>query len=137
MAPPLTPSGSNKRKHPGDDNSTSKRQGLFNDLALSDNESLEEDADMMDDQPYDEANEKFPQRPAFDKALYALDAKTVLLTKQLQKALEKHGLVSKDLQNMISKADEAIKPPTPERRMVAMVGATGAGKFSVSPFAYT
>lgn len=39
-----------------------------------------------------------------------------------------HGAVSKDLQNMKMKADEVVKAPSPERLMVAIVGATGAGQ---------
>jgi flagellar biosynthesis GTPase FlhF len=135
MALPFASSGSNKRKHPGDADSAA-----FVDLRdltehearkpklESDDEISEEDADMADDEPYDEAQEAYPQRPAFDKSLHALDEKTAALTKRLQSLLEQHISASSHLQNMKSKAEEAMLPPTPKRLMVAMVGATGAGK---------
>jgi hypothetical protein len=137
MAPPSTASGSVKREHP--DNNTpgsSKRHdhhtNPYSDIAspISDDDADEGDADAMDDGLYSEAQEAFPQRPAFDKDLWALEKKIASLTKQLQKTLGKYSSFSKDLQNIKSKADDAVVPLAPERLMVAMVGATGAGKIS-------
>ena len=88
------------------------------------------DASIVDDGPYDEAIEAFPARPAFDKELQILDERTVSLARMLRKTLEEHSSVSETLQNMKAKLDEAVQPPNPEQLMVAMVGATGAGKTS-------
>lgn len=133
MAPPSTPSGSLKREHPdGNTPGSSKRHDHHahsdSSFSVSDDDVDERDADIMDDRPYSEAQEAFPPRPAFDPALWDLEKKFALKTKGLQKALGKHRSVSSDLRNIKSKADEAVVPLTPERLMVAMVGATGAGK---------
>ena len=121
-------SGSSKRDRPGDNNSgPSKRHDHRASSNIGD-ETDEENADTMDDKPYSEAQEAFPQHPAFDKALVPLDAKLVSLTKQLQKTLVDHSFVSEGLQNIKLRADAATKPPTPEHIMVAMVGPTAAGK---------
>jgi hypothetical protein len=129
-------SGSSKRDHPGGNNSgPSKRHdhhtNTYSDIAfpVSDNDDANEsDAEAMDDGPYSEAQEAFPQHPAFDKALVALDTKFVRLTKELQKTIAVHSFVSKDLQNIKSRVSHAILPLEPERITVAMVGATAAGK---------
>ena len=138
MALPIAPNDSNKRKHPGDDHSTTfvdlcdlpeheDRKPKLN----SDGEICEEDEELMSDEAYNEAQEDYPQRPAFDSALHDLDINIAALTRQLQDALKKHSFASEHLQSMKLKADEAIIPPKPERIMVAMVGATGAGKTSL------
>lgn len=135
MAQPYTPSGSLKRGCPGENTlCPSKRRDYASHseapepLNLSDDDVDEEEEEVMEDGPYGEAQEAFPQHPAFDKMLVALDAKFVRLTKQLQKTLVDHSFVSDGLQNIKCRADAALKPPTPEHIMVAMVGATAAGK---------
>jgi hypothetical protein len=97
------------------------------DASLEDDESDDENANTADDTPYDEATEAFPHYAAFDQALHTLDEETVLLATKLRKTLEEHASVSESLQNMKLKIDEAVEPPEPERLMIAMVGATGAG----------
>jgi len=100
------------------------------DASLVDDESDDENASLVDDAPYDEATEAFSHYAAFYQALQTLDEETVSLAKKLRKTLEEHASVSDSLQNMKLKIDEAVEPPEPERLMIAMVGATGAGKIS-------
>jgi hypothetical protein len=78
---------------------------------------------------YDGSKEPFPPRPAYDKGLYDVFKKNRKLAEQLLKVLDKHAHASKELQNMQLKAREAVKLPTPDRVMVALVGGTGAGKY--------
>ena len=123
MAPPAS-SGSGKREHSYDDTSSpNKRQNMY-----TSPEPAEVDAALMNEVVYDGSKESFPQRPAYDKALYELYKKNRKLVKSLLKVLDKHSQVSKELQNIQWKAQEAMKLPVPERPMVALVGGTGAGK---------
>jgi flagellar biosynthesis GTPase FlhF len=138
MAQPTASSDSNKRKRSGDDSSTAfvdlcdlseheDRKPRLN----SDGEISEGDEDMIYDEPYNEAQEDYPERPAFSQALRVLCDDTMHLTRQLQDAMNRHSSASEHLRNLLLKADEAVVPPTPERLMVAMVGATGAGKIPI------
>lgn len=92
----------------------------------------EDEANVEDEVVYDGSKEPFPKRPAYDKALYDLLKKDQKLVKKLLKVIDQHAHVSKELQNMQAKAREAIKLPTPDRVMVALVGGTGAGEHSES-----
>jgi hypothetical protein len=83
----------------------------------------------MNEVVYDGSKEPFPQRPAYDKGLYDVYKKNRKLVEQLLAILNKHTDVSKELQNMQSKAHEGVKVPVPDRVMVALVGGTGAGMF--------
>lgn len=126
-------SGSGKRKYPCDNSSRpDKRQNTNNSP-----DPAEVDADFMNEVVYDGPKEPFPQRPAYDKGLYNLYKKNHKLVKSLLKVLDKHSSVSKELQNMQWKAQEAMKVPVPERVMVALVGGTGAGKHSFAFFILT
>jgi hypothetical protein len=104
------------------------------DTSLVDDGSDDENASTVDDTPYDEDTEAFPHCAAFDQALQTLEEETVSLAKKLRKTLEQHASVSESLQNMKVKIDEAVEPPEPERLMIVMVGATGAGKISQDSF---
>jgi len=138
MAPPIASSDSKKRRHAGDDNSATfvdlcdlSEHGDRKPRLNSDGEISEGEEEMMTDEPYNEAQEQYPQRPAFDSALHDLDVNIAGLTRQLQDALKKHSSASEHLQSMKLKVDEAVMPPTPERLLVAIMGATGAGKTSL------
>ena len=129
MVPPSA-SGSGKRKYPYDNSSSpDKRQNMYNSP-----EPAEVDAALMNEVVYDGSKEPFPQRPAYDKGLYDLYKKNHKLVKSLLKILDKHSSVSKELQNMQWKAQEAMKLPVPDRVMVALVGSTAAGKLLILLF---
>lgn len=77
--------------------------------------------------PSSGSGEPFPARPAFDAEVYSLLTEFVNLVKQMRRELMSHASVSKELQNMVFKADALQKLPVPEKMMVALVGATGDG----------
>lgn len=124
---PSSASGSGKRKFPYDNSSSPGRRPNMHNSP----EPTEVDAALMNEVVYDGSKEPFPQRPAYDKGLYDLYKKNHKLVKSLLKVLDKHSSVSKELQNMQWKAQEAMKLPVPERVMVALVGSTAAGKLLV------
>jgi ABC-type glutathione transport system ATPase component len=125
---PSAAGGSGKRKQTYDDTrSPDKRRKMYMSPELT-----EVDADSLNEVVHNGSKEPFPQRPAYDKGLYSLYKKNQKLVNQLLKVLKPHASVSKELQNMLAKAEEAMELPVPERVMVALVGGTGAGKSNLS-----
>ncbi|GAB7327258.1 hypothetical protein MBLNU13_g11149t1 [Cladosporium sp. NU13] len=122
-------SGADKRKHPYDDNTPRhvKRERM-SDFP----EPAKVDTSLMNEVVCDGSQGSFPYCPAYDKALYNINDECRKLLKDFCKALEPHASVSKEARNMLSKAEEAMKLPVPERVMVALLGNTGAGKSSVA-----
>lgn len=125
---PAAGSSSGKRRYLYDDRSTPiKRLSTF-----MSPDPTEHDAQELNEVVHDGSKEPYPQRPAYDIALYNLLNKNQKLVKQLLNVIDQHAHISKELQNMQTKAREAVRLPTPDRVMVALVGGTGAGKESES-----
>jgi ABC-type glutathione transport system ATPase component len=122
MAPPAASSDSGKRKHQYDENASANKHQRISP------QNSEDDASGMNEAVHDGSMEPFPQRPAYDKGLHDVYKKNKMLAVQLLTIFNKYSHISKELQNMQSKAVEAVKLHVPDRVMVALVGGTGAGK---------
>ncbi|KAI6873496.1 hypothetical protein KC323_g1160 [Hortaea werneckii] len=83
-----------------------------------------------DDAGYSDSREQLPSHPAFSSEVKSLEQEALKTVLGLQDILDDHAKDSKNLQNMVQSAKNAVEQSASPKKILGFLGDTGTGKSS-------